>query len=71
MTKQTMWKYAWYRDGNPVEGMGGTRTWIGNPSEKDWPLKISDDKGLAAGTYELKLYIEDRLVQLGAFIIQK
>jgi serine/threonine protein kinase len=70
MTKQTIWKYAWYRDDKQIEGAGGTRTWIGNPSEKGWSVKIPDDKGLGAGTYELKLYIEDKLVQLGTFVIQ-
>ena len=71
MTKQTTWKSVWYRDDKQLEGVGGTKTWTGNPSEKDTWLRLFDDKGLTSGTYELKLYIEDRLVQLGTFVIQK
>ena len=71
MTKQTTWKSVWYRDDKQLDGVGGTKTWTGNPSEKDTWLRLFDDKGLTSGTYELKLYIEDRLVQLGTFVIQK
>jgi hypothetical protein len=71
MTKQTIWKSVWSRDGSQIEGTGETRTWGGNPSEKDWYVRFFDDKSLAPGTYVLKLYIDDRLVQLGTFIIQK
>jgi len=62
---------VWYRDDKQLEGVAGTKTWTGNPSEKDTWLRLFDDKGLTSGTYELKLYIEDRLVQLGTFVIQK
>jgi hypothetical protein len=70
LTKQMKWKSVWYRDEKQVEGTGETKTWTGNPAEKDWWLRFYNDKGLASGTYELKLYIDDKLVQLGTFVIQ-
>lgn len=70
MTKQTKWQSVWYRDEKQIENTGETKTWAGNPSEKDWWVRLYNDKGLTAGTYELKLYLEDKLVQLGTFVIQ-
>jgi hypothetical protein len=70
LPKQTTWKSVWYRDGKQLEGVGGAKIWTGNPSEKDTWLRLFDDTGLPTGTYELKLYIEDRLVQLGTCVIE-
>jgi hypothetical protein len=71
LTKQTNWKWQWYHDDKLLENVGGAGVWKGEQTEKDWWLRIFNDKGLTFGTYELKLYIEDKLVQLGTQVIEQ
>ncbi|MEW5719479.1 MAG: protein kinase, partial [Chloroflexota bacterium] len=70
LSKQTNWKWQWYRDGNLLENLGGAEAWRGDSTEKDWWLRIYNDKGLTSGTYELKLYIDNKVAQLGTFVIE-
>jgi len=71
MSKGLGWKREWYRDGNLQTRLAGTGTWNSGQTEKDWWIKISSDEGLESGTYEVKLYVEDKLVQLGTLVIEK
>ena len=70
MTKDLKWKHEWYRDGQLLSSLVKTDAWSGGATEKDWWLKTFNDSGLSSGTYELKLYIEDKLVQLCTFVIE-
>ncbi len=70
LSKQTNWKWQWYRDGNLLENLGGAEAWKGGQTEKDWWLRIFNDNGLTSGTYELKLYLDGKLAQLATFVIE-
>ena len=44
--------------------------WDWGATEKNWWAQYYNEKGLASGTYELKLFVEDELVQLATFVIE-
>jgi hypothetical protein len=70
MTKDLKYKREWYRDGQAIPYLTKTETWTSGPTEKDWWTMTNSDSGLTSGTYELKLYLDDQLVQLGTFVIE-
>jgi hypothetical protein len=70
MATNLEWRREWYRDGQLLSGLATTEEWDASQTEKDWWVKMFNDSGLASGTYELKLYVEGRLVQLGTFVIE-
>jgi hypothetical protein len=71
MANGLKWRREWYRDGKVLTNMIKSDTWTRATSEKDYWISISNDSGLEAGTYELKLYIDDRLIQVNTFIIDR
>ncbi|MBI5652924.1 MAG: hypothetical protein HZC40_21120 [Chloroflexi bacterium] len=71
LPKATNWKWEWSRDGERIPNLSGAKGWEGNATEKDWWLNISDDAGMRAGVYELKLYIGDQLAQIGVFSVDR
>lgn len=70
LPKGTAWKYEWWRDGEKLTNLGGAKNWASDPNEKDWWLNISDEDRLKSGTYELRIYIADRLAQVGTCVIE-
>ncbi len=71
MTNGMAWRREWYRDGNLLPDYSKSLAWDGDESESDWWTKLSMVGALTPGTYELRLYIQDRLVQLGTFKIEQ
>jgi hypothetical protein len=71
LPKGTNWKWEWYRDGERIPNLSGSKGWEANSDEKNWWLNISDEAGLRAGIYELKLYIADQVAQIGTFLVDK
>ncbi len=70
LPKGTPWKWEWYRDGDKLTSVGGSKNWEADANEKDWWLNISDEDRLKSGTYELRIYIADRLAQVGTFVVE-
>jgi len=62
----TTFKYIWYLDGE--EDVGDADMWESAESGTYW-VNLYNDDGLVSGTYELQLFVEDRLVQTGSFAI--
>ena len=60
------WTYTWYRDGE----LEATRTEIWKSGEEGsaW-VNLWNDAGLPSGNYELRLYLGDKLLQSGTFVI--
>jgi hypothetical protein len=65
------WKREWTLDGVLQPNLVTNGTWTGQPTETDFWVRMSNEKGLPAGVYELKLYVEDKLVQLGTTVVAK
>lgn len=69
MSKTTKITREWYRNGELL--ITKSETWSGGQNEKNWwAYYFNKDNPLETGTYELKLYVDDKLVQLGTFIIE-
>jgi hypothetical protein len=78
--------YAFYSGGNLTSGLTIKRevyrdgTLFSAPLVAPWPggamdnlwtgITQKDDQPLTSGTYEIKLYINDQLVQLGTFVVE-
>ncbi len=71
VAKNLTWRREWYRDGQLLSDLTKTDTWNADPNQNDWWINIFNDNGLESGTYELKLYISDQLVQLGTFVVDR
>ena len=71
MVKGSTWKREWYHDGQLLPNLVKSETWSSSQSVKDLGIAISNDPSLEPGTWEVKFYIDDRLVQLGVFTIEK
>ena len=68
MTKGLAYRREWYRDGALM--ITQPEPWDWGATEKNWWAQYYNEKGLASGTYELKLFVEDELVQLATFVIE-
>jgi hypothetical protein len=69
--KDTAWTSQWFENGDSVTDPKA-HTWTFGPNENDWiSFGNTDNTPLEAGTYELKLKIGDRLVNIGTFIVPK
>ncbi len=69
LSKSVSYKREWYRDGALLTSK--TEAWAGGANEKNWWANYANDQGLASGTYELKLYLDNELVQLATFVIDQ
>lgn len=69
MSKTTKISREWYRNGELL--IAKSETWSGAQNEKNWwAYYFNKDNALEAGTYELKLYVDDQLAQLGTLVIE-
>lgn len=61
-------RWEWYRDG-VIYIEPQSASWSGGATENLWNSLV-EDRPLQAGTYTLKLYINNQLVQIGAHVIE-
>jgi len=65
----TTWTSQWFRNGDSITDPK-THTWSFGPSDNDWiSFGSTDNTPLVSGTYELKLNIGSRLVNLATYIM--
>ncbi|MGB8646684.1 MAG: hypothetical protein WCF84_15695 [Anaerolineae bacterium] len=70
MPNGTALRIEWYRDGTYLPDPSTNATWQSDPNKSNFWVKLSNDAGLQSGTYELKMYIDGKLAQLGTFVIE-
>jgi hypothetical protein len=67
--KGTTWTSQWFHNGDSASDPK-QHTWDFGPSENDWiSFGSTDNSPLESGTYELKLNIGSRLVNIGTYIM--
>jgi len=64
------WKREWYLNGVLQKGVASSANWDAKSAESDFWVYVTNEAGLPPGVYELKLYVEDKLVQLGTTVIE-
>ncbi len=66
MSSDVVWRREWYFNGQPLEDARATEHWTRTAQGSAW-LSMYHAHGLRSGTWELRLYIDDQLVQRAAF----
>ncbi len=61
------WRTRWLLDGEEV--LSEDQTWEGGDTDSTW-VSISHPEGLPAGDYTLELYLADKVVQSGGFLVE-
>lgn len=62
MTPDVDWRREWYFDDQLLESASATEHWTRTAAGHTW-LSMFHEHGLRPGTWELRLYLEDELVQ--------
>ena len=67
MAKGVVWTQAWYKEGEEI--WSHTKKWRLREKGLAW-IFLESSKGLAAGEYEVRLYIGDKLQQKATFTVR-
>ncbi|HET7378304.1 MAG TPA: hypothetical protein VFK30_16435 [Anaerolineae bacterium] len=73
MTDGQAWRHEWLYNGEVQPDLSTASTWdaaTAGPGSVWW-LTLYNDKGIRTGSWELKLYIGDKVVQSNQFTIEK
>lgn len=62
----TTWSTEWDLNGSKLDGKD--HTWQFGPNEQDW-ISFGGDTPLDPGVYELKLFIDGQVVNIGSFVV--
>jgi hypothetical protein len=73
LTDGQAWRHEWYYNGELQDALSDSSTWDASTAGPDavWWLTIYNEVGVRTGKWELRLYVNDKMVQSGQFTIEK